>query len=149
MTYHERIEVPKLLYGLTGQCRLDAITARIAEEREALRTLPAGALGRDIAERNIADLERHKEMTEADVEARTRRRAATEAERTAKREERQQADQAALEARLRGEYDRTLPVPTTDTQWEAVRESVVHRHALREMDALDQTVAAKARAFRI
>lgn len=85
-------------------------------------------------EKRIAVSEQHDQRVapiEADREADARQREAQAA--------------ADLEAELRRSYTDAMPGDVTDDAWRLVRESVLHKHRLSQMDARDREVA-KARA---
>ncbi len=52
---------------------------------------------------------------------------------------------ADLEAELRRAYTDAMPGVVTDDAWQLVRESVLHKHRLSQMDAFDREVS-RARA---
>lgn len=98
------------------------------------------------------EVERLEELltaAERNDEARAEHRQRLAQEEAAKTEARQAAEQAAVEAQLRHEYNRALPTPVTDAEWDQVKTDVFHQHRLRQVGRTDELVAATARRYRI
>ena len=130
-----------------------ARTERIRQHLEAARAFhraaEAGSYDAMIAAKNIVNLETALERAEANEAARTAQKQERRQAETAKAEAKQEQEQAALESELRSRYNLALPRPVTDQEWETVKASVLHRHAMREMERTDHLVAATAQRYRI
>lgn len=72
-----------------------------------------------------------------------------EQRREAAASQREQDAAAAEEAELRRQYTAAMPGDVSDAQWDSVRESVLHRHRLSQMDHVDREIAKAARRYAI
>ncbi len=135
--------------GITPAQRIERLRDALADERTAHRDAPAGSYDETVSGQNAAMLEDALDRAETNERLRTERIASIEAERATRMAASQDAQQAALEADLRRRYDLAMAKPVSDAQWEAVRESVLHRHRLKEMDTFDEQVQRQAARYRM
>src|SRR5688500_6383516 len=142
MTARKPINVSTAFAGSTPAQRIEGLRAALAEERRAAQAEPAGSYNRHVAEKNMEKLETALERAELNERLRTERIQTLDAEREARMRARQDAEQEALESDLRQKYSRAMPKPVTDAEWAQVREAVLHRHRLQQMDAHDEQIAA-------
>lgn len=148
---HTRIEPTRYfrsLTGLTPSQRIAQIKAQLATERQVARSA-GDQFDRDRASRNVKDLEVMLERAETNERLHAERVQQLDADRAAKTEARAKEKQARIEADLRARYDRTMPLPTTDEQWDAVKDSVMHKHRLAQMSDRDGQVKQAAGRYRI
>jgi hypothetical protein len=143
MTHHERVTFTQFAH-LTSAQRPNAIRERFKAERAAYRIAPSDSSTESVAKRNIDDFKQWLASAESNERLRTVRIAALEAER--ERQKQQAAD--VQDRRLREQYDRALPKPTSDSQWVTAPERVLHRHALPQIDQQSADRAALRRRLR-
>ena len=147
MTHRHINTATELGSDFGSPARTERIRNRLKDERAACRSA-ASDYDRHVAENNVANLEEVLERAEANQAAKEEHRARVAQERADKTTAHQAAEQAKVEAQLRQEYNRALPTPVTDEQWNEVRADVLHQHRLRTMNRTDELVAA-SRRYRI
>ncbi len=101
---------------------------------------------RETLERQI---EERMERLRANVVSRHEHRSRVHAAEQARTEARQQEEQAAIEADLRRQYDRAMPKPVTDAEWEQVKDAVLHKYRLKQMEQTDALIKQTAQRYRI
>jgi hypothetical protein len=133
-----RIDLSRMSFAPNSQ-RVAAIEAEIARQRDHLRSA-SDPLDRRVVELNLADLGSIPAAAKDNEAARVARAETLDAERTAKREEREQRERAELEGRLVREYIASAP-GTTEAEAKAGLPDLLHRHRLAELDAHDAELA--------
>ena len=123
--------------------RTRQIRNQLMEAQHRLQTEPHRKV-----EMEVERLEKLLEAAERDDDVRAKRMAGLAKDEQAKTEAYQAQQLATVEAQLRQEYSRALPTPVTDSEWDTVKEDVLHQHRLRTMRRTDELVAAAARRYR-
>jgi hypothetical protein len=145
MNYHARIN-PHSIHS-TGPQRVADLKARLEAERKVHRESPLNSYNRNIAERNIADLEPLLEQAEANEAARAQNARERQAEQDAKTAARQEADEAALRETVRLQFFAGNPTATA-ADFDRLYPSLKDQHLIDQArDALARTKASIGRLF--
>jgi hypothetical protein len=142
MTYHARLNVGHMDFGHAGQ-RTERIKAKLEAERKVQRTASSGSYDERVASLNIADLEAALERAEASDQAREEWQRERQTERDAKAKEHQEAQEAALKARLRSDF--MVQLGAREEDFERLYPQLRDRHLIEESGKAMEQARARYR----